>query len=80
MFNLSDRDTKLILGMLIICIIVLPYIFYSKDTKPDTEIQQAKNVQLQQRYDELQRMNEHREEYIAETKRLDAKRDEIIAS
>ena len=80
MFNLSDRDTKLILGMLIIRIIVLPYIFYSKDTKADTEIQQAKNVQLQQRYDELQRMNEHREEYIAETKRLDAKRDEIIAS
>lgn len=80
MFNLSDRDTKLILGMFIVCIIVLPYVFYSKDTKADTEIQQAKNVQLQQRYDELQRMNEHREEYIAETKRLDAKRDEIIAS
>lgn len=80
MFNLSDRDTKLILGMLIACIIILPYVFYSKDTKADTEIQQAQNVQLQQRYDELQRMNEHREEYIAETKRLDAKRDEIIAS
>ncbi len=80
MFNLSDRDTKLILGMLIACIIILPYVFYSKDTKADTEIQQAQNVQLQQRYDELQRMNEHREEYIAETKRLDEKRDAIIAS
>ena len=80
MFNLSDRDTKLILGMLIACIIILPYVFYSKDAKADTEIQQAKNVQLQQRYDELQRMNEHREEYIAETKRLDEKRDAIIAS
>ena len=80
MFNLSDRDTKLILGMLIICIIILPYLFYSKDTKEDTEIQKAKNIQLQERYDQLQAMNEHREEYIAETKRLDAKRDEIIAS
>ena len=80
MFNLSDRDSKLILGMLIICIIVLPYLFYSKATREDTEIQKAKNIQLQERYAQLQAMNEHREEYIAETKRLDAKRDEIIAS
>ncbi len=80
MFNLSDRDTKLILGMLIICVILLPYLFYSKDTREDTEVQKGRNIQLQERYNQLQAMNEHRDEYIAETKRLDAKRDEIIAS
>ena len=80
MFNLSDRDTKLILGMLIICVILLPYLFYSKDTREQTEIEKAKNIQLQERLSQLQAMNEHRDEYIAETKRLDAKRDEIIAS
>ena len=80
MFNLSDRDTKLILGLLVICIIAMPYVFYSKAAREDTEIQKAKNIQLQERYDQLQAMNEHRQEYIDETKRLDAKRDEIIAS
>ena len=80
MFNLSDRDAKIILGLLIVCVIVLPYVFYSKDTKQDIEVQKAKNIQLQERYDQLQAMNEHREEYIAETKRLDEKRDQIIAT
>lgn len=80
MFNLSDRDSKLILGLLIVAIIALPYVFYSKDTKADTEIQKARNVQLQQRYDELNRMNVHRQEYIDETERLNAKRDDIIKS
>lgn len=80
MFNLSDRDAKIILVLLIVCVIALPYVFYSKATREDTDIQKAKNIQLQERYDQLQAMNEHREEYIAETKRLDEKRDEIIAS
>lgn len=80
MFNLSDRDTKIIMILLIIAVIALPYVFYTKDTREDIEIQQAKNTQLEERYNQLQEMNKNREWYLAETARLDEARDELIAS
>lgn len=80
MFNLSDRDAKLILMLLIVCVIALPYVFYSKETRLDTETQKAKNIQLEERYNQLLAMNEKREFYIAETKRYDEERNLLIAS
>lgn len=78
MFNLSDRDAKLLMITLIVAVIVLPYVFYSKDTRLDTENQKAKNVQLEERYAQLQEMNKYRDWYIAETERLDKARNELI--
>lgn len=80
MFNLSDRDAKIIMILLIVAVIALPYVFYSKETREDTEIQKAKNIQLEERYAQLQKMNENREWYLAETERLDKERDLLIAS
>ena len=78
MFNLSDRDAKIIMLLLIVAVIALPYVFYSKDTREDTEIQEARNVQLEERYKQLQEMNQYRDWYIAETERLDNARNELI--
>lgn len=80
MFNLSDRDAKIIMLLLIFAVIALPYVFYSKNTREDTEIQKAKNVQLEERYAQLQKMNENRQWYLDETARLDKERDLLIAS
>ena len=55
--NMSDRDKKLILLMLVICVIVLPYVFYAKDTRQDTEIQKATNESLRERLAQLEEMN-----------------------
>lgn len=78
MFNMSDRDTKLVMLMLIIAVIALPYVFYSKDTRQDTDIQEARNVELEERYRQLQEMNQYRDWYIAETERLDKARNALI--
>jgi len=80
MFNLSDRDAKLIMLLLIVAVIALPYVFYTKDTREDIETQKAKNVQLEERYNQLQEMNQYREWYIAETERLDKARNNLIMS
>lgn len=77
MFNLSDRDAKIIMLLLIFAVIALPYVFYTKDTREDTEIQKAKNVQLEERYAQLQEMNQYRDWYLAETE-LDKARNALI--
>lgn len=78
MFNLSDRDTKLIMLLLIFAVIALPYVFYTRDTRADTEIQKAKNIQLQERYNQLLEMDKKRDFYLQETERLDKARDLVI--
>ncbi|MBR3515786.1 MAG: hypothetical protein IKO10_05675 [Lachnospiraceae bacterium] len=78
--NMSDRDKKLILLMLIICVIVLPYVFYAKDTRQDTEIQKATNESLRERLAQLEEMNQNRDFYLAEIDRYHEERDKIIAS
>ena len=80
MFNLSDRDAKIIMILLIVAVIAFPYVFYSKNTREDTEIQKARNVQLEERYAQLQEMNQNRQFYLDETARLDKERDLLIAS
>ncbi len=80
MFNLSDRDAKIIMLLLIFAVIALPYVFYTKDTREDTEVQKAKNIQLEERYNQLMEMNQYRDWYIAETERLDKARNDLIVS
>ena len=78
--TLTDRDKKIIVLLLIVAVIALPYVFYTKDTRSDTETQKAVNVDLQARLTQLQEMNKDRAFYEAETKRMRQERDELIAS
>ena len=80
MLGLSDRDSKIILVLLIIAIVVLPYVLYTKNLRADTEIIKSENVDLQARLEELQEMNKNRDFYIAETERMQKERDALIAS
>ena len=80
MLGLSDRDSKIILVLLIIAIVVLPYVLYTKNLRADTELIKGENVELQARLEELQEMNKNRDFYIAETQRMQKERDELIAS
>jgi len=80
MLGLSDRDSKIILVLLIIAVVVLPYVLYTKGLREETEVIKGENVELQARLDELQEMNKNRDFYIAETKRMQKERDELVAS
>lgn len=80
MLGLSDRDSKIILLLLIVAVIVLPYVLYTKNLREDTEVIKGENVTLQARLDELQEMNKNRDFYVAETERMKKERDALIAS
>ena len=80
MLNMSDRDSKIVLLLLIVAIIVLPYTLYTKNLREDTKSIEAANVDLEARLAELQEMNENRDFYIAETARMQKERDDLIAS
>lgn len=80
MLGLSDRDSKIILILLIIAVVVLPYVLYTKNLREDTEVIKGENIELQARLEELQEMNKNRDFYIAETKRMQEERDALIAS
>ena len=80
MLGLSDRDSKIILVLLIIAVVVLPYVLYTKNLRADTELIKSENVDLKARLEELQEMNKNRDFYIAETERMQKERDELIAS
>ena len=74
----SDRDKKVIYTLLIIMVIFLPYFFYIKNCKAETQAINLENEALQKRYEELKAMNEKREEYQNETADMKRERDAII--
>ena len=80
MKGLSDRDTAIIMILLVGVMIALPYMWYIKDTKLDTENLIAETETLKARYDYLQAMNLHRQEFVARTEELNKERDAIVAS
>lgn len=77
---MSDRDKKIILALLILMVTILPYVFYIKDTKVATETTLVEVQALQTRYDELKRMDEKRDIYLAEIDSMHEERDVIVAS
>ncbi len=77
--TLSDRDRKIILILLIILVIVLPYMFYIKDTRIDIETQKGNNEALQTRVNELEEMKTHEVEWTQAIEDMHAERDAIIA-
>ncbi|MBP5608161.1 MAG: hypothetical protein J6X66_07840 [Lachnospiraceae bacterium] len=80
MLGLSDRDSKIILVLLIVAIIALPYVLYTKGLREDTEVVKGENVNLEARLEELQEMNKNRDFYVAETERMKKERDKLIDS
>lgn len=79
MGNISDRDKTIMVVLAIAMIVLLPYFFYIKDTKVETETIWTNVDLLQARYDELNAMNQNREFYEQEIVRLHEERDAIIA-
>ncbi len=80
MGRLSDRDATIIMILLVIAIVALPYVFYIKDAKVDTESLKQETVTLEARYNELQEMDKHRDEFLSRTKELNDGTDAIVAS
>ena len=76
---MKDNEKKALLFVGIVSVIALPYFFYSKQAKIDTETIKAENDALQTRYDQLLEMNQNREFYLSEIDRYNKERDEIIA-
>lgn len=77
---MSDRDKKIIIFLLIVAVIVLPYVFYIKDKKVETQTLQVEIDSLQERYNQLKIMDDNRETYLREIDEMHARRDEIVAS
>ncbi len=77
--NLTDRDRKTILLLLIIAVIALPYTFYIQDTREDTEKVNAEITTLNETYNRLSQMNEKRDFYISETQRYKDETLKLIA-
>ena len=77
---MSDRDKKIIIFLLIVMIIALPYIFYIKNTKVETETILVKVQELEARYQELQDMDKNRDFWEEEIVRLHNEMDKIIES
>ena len=80
MGRLSDRDATIIIVLLVIAIVALPYVFYIKDAKVDTETLKQEYVTLEARYNELQEMDKHREEFLKRTDELNSETEAIVAS
>ena len=80
MGRLSDRDASIIIALLVIAIVAFPYVFYIKDTKLDTESLKQEYVTLEARYNELQEMDKHRDEFLSRTKELNDETEAIVAS
>ena len=76
---MKDNEKKALLFVGIVSVIALPYFFYSKQAKIDTETINAENDALQARYDQLLEMNQNRDFYLSEIERYNKERDEIIA-
>lgn len=77
---MSDRDKKIIIFLLLVAVIVLPYVFYIKDTKVARETTLVEVETLEARLAELNKMNEDRGFYIEEIDRMHTDRDVIVAS
>lgn len=77
---MSDRDKKIIIVLLIAMILILPYVFYVKDTRVNTETVNVEITTLQARLDYLKMLDNRRGDYIEETERLNKERDDIIDS
>lgn len=77
---MSDRDKKLIIFLLIAMVIALPYIFYIKNTKVETETIMTNVQELERRYQELKEMNDNRQFWEKEIVRLHNDMEKIIES
>ena len=76
--KISDREKKLVLGVLLIAIIALPIFFFIKPRIEATNELDAELITLNERYEYLKALYEKKPEYEAEIKRLIAERSKLI--
>lgn len=67
---MSDRDKKIIIVLLILMVTILPYVFYIKNTRVDTESILTNVQTLEERYNTLQEMDANRKYWEDEIDRL----------
>ncbi len=76
--KISDRDKKLILGILLIAIIALPIVFFIKPTNEKIKGMDDELVQLNERYNYLKDLYDKKSTYEARIVELNQERDELI--
>lgn len=76
--KISDREKKLILGVLLIAIIALPIFFFVKPKIEDTKELDSELVTLNERYEYLKALKAKQADYELEIERLIAERTELI--
>ena len=76
--KLSDRDKKLILGILLVAIIVLPIFLFIRPKNEKIKGLDAELVSLNERYDYLKGLSEKQPFYEAEIIRLGEEREKLI--
>lgn len=76
--KISDREKKLVLGVLLIAIIALPIFFFIKPKIESTNDLDAELVTLNERYEYLKALYEKKDFYEAEIKRLLEERTKLI--
>lgn len=77
--KISDRDKKLIMGVVLLAIIVLPIVFFIKPKNEEIKQKEQELVSLNERYEYLKGLSEKQEEYERQIAELSQKRSEMIA-
>lgn len=76
--KISDRDLKLIMIVLILCVLVLPYLFIARPKKEQIAALKADSAEKQTELDELNELYDKKDFYQAQIAEMTAKTDEII--
>lgn len=76
--KISDREKKLVLGVLLVAIIALPIFFFIKPKIDSTNDLESELVTLNERYEYLKALYEKKPMYEDEIKRLIAERSKLI--
>ena len=76
---MKDSDKKILMVLAAIAILVLTIVFVVRPKNESIKGLKAEAQQLQDRYDDLCEKENHKDEFIAETKEFNEKFDEIVA-
>jgi hypothetical protein len=76
---MKDSDKKILMVLAAIAILVLTIVFVVRPKNESIKGLKSEVAQLQDRYDDLCEKENHKDEFIAETKEFNEKFDEIVA-
>lgn len=76
--KISDRDLKLIMIVLILCVLILPYLFIARPKKEQIATLKADTATKQVELDELNTLYDKKDFYLAEIDNMTKQTDAII--